>query len=192
MNDGASKLSVYIGSIYDLSTFKKFNQNASQNSSTLSLLRSVEAVRERPLRRLILDARVPIFEMFHQSPNTAGAHAHISVCTLKPEKKRNFTCGYVNSQNFRYWSSEKSNLLHGKPLHDQKLGVQYAFTDTTGNPGNAYEVLILQSEISEIADDIHVVRAVYDFFVRLRIQQRTGFHSKTLLVFILVSLTFEL
>ncbi|KAJ4430015.1 hypothetical protein ANN_22223 [Periplaneta americana] len=29
---------------------------------------------------------VPIFEMFHPSPNTAGAYAHISVCTLKSEK----------------------------------------------------------------------------------------------------------
>ncbi|KAJ4438919.1 hypothetical protein ANN_14873 [Periplaneta americana] len=35
--------------------------------------------------RLILDASVPIFGMFHPSPNTAGAHAHISVCKLKSE-----------------------------------------------------------------------------------------------------------
>ncbi|KAJ4441987.1 hypothetical protein ANN_11851 [Periplaneta americana] len=34
---------------------------------------------------LILDTRVPIFEMFHPSRKTAGAHAHISVCTLKSE-----------------------------------------------------------------------------------------------------------
>ncbi|KAJ4449238.1 hypothetical protein ANN_00635 [Periplaneta americana] len=39
--------------------------------------------------RLILDVRVPIFEMFHPSPNTAVAHAHISVCTLK--SKVNFS-----------------------------------------------------------------------------------------------------
>ncbi|KAJ4430874.1 hypothetical protein ANN_19465 [Periplaneta americana] len=37
-------------SIYGLSRFKKFNLNASQNSSTLSLLRSLEAIRGRPLR----------------------------------------------------------------------------------------------------------------------------------------------
>ncbi|KAJ4434314.1 hypothetical protein ANN_22869 [Periplaneta americana] len=32
-----------------------------------------------------LDALVSVFEMFHPSPNTAGAHAHISVFTLKSE-----------------------------------------------------------------------------------------------------------
>ena len=33
--------------------------------------------------RLILDARVPIFKMFHPSPNTARTHAHTSISTLK-------------------------------------------------------------------------------------------------------------
>ena len=33
--------------------------------------------------RLILDARVPIFKMFHQSSNTAWTHAHTSISTLK-------------------------------------------------------------------------------------------------------------
>ena len=33
--------------------------------------------------RLILDARVPIFKMFHPSSNTARTHAHTSISTLK-------------------------------------------------------------------------------------------------------------
>ena len=33
--------------------------------------------------RLILDARVPIFKMFHPSSNTARTHAHTSIRTLK-------------------------------------------------------------------------------------------------------------
>ena len=33
--------------------------------------------------RLILDARVPIFKMFHPSSNTACTHAHTSISTLK-------------------------------------------------------------------------------------------------------------
>ena len=33
--------------------------------------------------RLILDACVPIFKMFHPSPNTARTHAHTSITTLK-------------------------------------------------------------------------------------------------------------
>ena len=33
--------------------------------------------------RLILDAHVPIFKMFHPSSNTARTHAHTSVSTLK-------------------------------------------------------------------------------------------------------------
>jgi len=33
--------------------------------------------------RLILDAHVPIFKMFHPSSNTARTHAHTSISTLK-------------------------------------------------------------------------------------------------------------
>ena len=33
--------------------------------------------------RLILDARVPIFKMFHPSSNTVRTHAHTSISTLK-------------------------------------------------------------------------------------------------------------
>jgi len=33
--------------------------------------------------RLILDARVPIFKLFHPSPNTARTHPHTSISTLK-------------------------------------------------------------------------------------------------------------
>ena len=32
---------------------------------------------------MILDACVPIFKMFHPSPNTARTHAHTSISTLK-------------------------------------------------------------------------------------------------------------
>jgi hypothetical protein len=33
--------------------------------------------------RLIFDAGVPIFKMFHSSSNTACTHAHTSICMLK-------------------------------------------------------------------------------------------------------------
>ena len=38
-----------------------------------------------PATRLILNIHFPFFEMFHPSPNTAGAHADISIGTLKSE-----------------------------------------------------------------------------------------------------------
>jgi hypothetical protein len=32
-------------------------------------------------------------------------------------------CGYVNSQNNRYWPTNKPNIIHEVPLHDSKTGV---------------------------------------------------------------------
>lgn len=36
--------------------------------------------------------------------------------------------GYVNSQNNRYWNSQKPNLIHEQPLHDQKIGLWCAIS----------------------------------------------------------------
>jgi hypothetical protein len=36
--------------------------------------------------------------------------------------------GYVNSQIFRFWSSENPLLFHKVPLHSQKIGCWYAIS----------------------------------------------------------------
>lgn len=37
-------------------------------------------------------------------------------------------CGYVNKQNFRYWSDKKVHQLHQKHLRSAKVTVRYAIT----------------------------------------------------------------
>ncbi|KAJ4451599.1 hypothetical protein ANN_03068 [Periplaneta americana] len=81
---------------------------------------------------VILDARVPIFEMFHPSPNTAGTHAHISVCTLKSEM--NF------SSRFFFFNKEfnDSTLLKRTIVVDHFANIVCGHiievNDVTGNP----------------------------------------------------------
>ena len=38
--------------------------------------------------------------------------------------------GYVNSQNTRYWSSENPHVIHETPLHNLKIGVWCAVSET--------------------------------------------------------------
>ncbi|KAJ9598789.1 hypothetical protein L9F63_026675, partial [Diploptera punctata] len=48
--------------------------------------------------RLIFDTRVPIFKMFHPSPNTAGTHAGISEFNDGALSKRNIdVCHFGNA-----------------------------------------------------------------------------------------------
>lgn len=36
--------------------------------------------------------------------------------------------GYINSQNYRYWTTEKPDIIHKIPLHDKKVGVWYTMS----------------------------------------------------------------
>ncbi|KAJ4451616.1 hypothetical protein ANN_03085 [Periplaneta americana] len=82
MNDGASKLSEYSGQ-HLWSVQVQEMQSKCIPELINSFLVTFRGGSSRATR-LILDARVPIFEMFHSSPNTAGS-MYISACTLKSE-----------------------------------------------------------------------------------------------------------
>ena len=62
--------------------------------------------------RLIFDARVPIFKIFHPSSNTAGTHAHTSISTLK--YLVNFcSWDFLFNKGFDYSTLAKQHIVVG-------------------------------------------------------------------------------
>ncbi|KAJ4425999.1 hypothetical protein ANN_27626 [Periplaneta americana] len=82
MHDGTSKLSEYSGQHLWSVQVQEIHAKYISELFNSFLVAFCGGSSRATATGLILDARVPIFEMFHPSPNTAGAHAHTSVCTL--------------------------------------------------------------------------------------------------------------
>ena len=79
--------------------------------------------------RLILDARVPIFKMFHPSSNTARTHTHTSISTLK---------SLVNFCSSDFLFNEKFN---DSTLAKQYIIVGHFVRSDTGHMMQAIDVI---------------------------------------------------
>ncbi|KAJ4431399.1 hypothetical protein ANN_19996 [Periplaneta americana] len=85
MHDGASKVSGCSGQHLWSVQFREIQPECIPELINSFLVAFRDGSSKATVTRLILNALVSVFEMFHTSPNTAGDHAHISVCMLKPE-----------------------------------------------------------------------------------------------------------